>query len=68
MVYGLDILFDAAVGGSKAREIYKTEEDLASLKDCRSALLSSWGGMLQRRRSAGAMSSARHSRLIFERS
>lgn len=32
-VYGLDIFFDAAVGGSKAREHYKTEEDLASLKD-----------------------------------
>jgi hypothetical protein len=32
-VYGLDIFFDSAVGGSKAREHYKTEEDLASLKD-----------------------------------
>lgn len=32
-VYGLDIFFDAAVGGSKAREHYKTEDDLASLKD-----------------------------------
>lgn len=32
-MYGLDIFFDAAVGGSKAREFYSTEEDLASLKD-----------------------------------
>lgn len=32
-VYGLDIFFDSAVGGSKAREDYKTEDDLASLKD-----------------------------------
>jgi hypothetical protein len=32
-VYGLEIFFDAAVGGSKAREHYKTEDDLASLKD-----------------------------------
>ena len=32
-VYGLDIFFDSAVGGSKAREYYKTEEDLASIKD-----------------------------------
>jgi hypothetical protein len=32
-VYGLDIFFDAAVGGSKAREFYSKEEDLASLKD-----------------------------------
>lgn len=32
-VYGLDIFFDSAVGGSKAREHYKTEEDLASIKD-----------------------------------
>lgn len=32
-VYGLDIFFDSAVGGSKAREFYKTEDDLASLKD-----------------------------------
>jgi len=30
--YGLDIFFDSAVGG-KAREFYKTEDDLASLKD-----------------------------------
>ncbi len=32
-VYGLDIFFDSAVGGSKAREYYKTEDDLASIKD-----------------------------------
>ncbi|MHC2672775.1 hypothetical protein ACVI1J_004938 [Bradyrhizobium diazoefficiens] len=32
-VYGLEIFFDSAVGGSKAREHYKTEDDLASLKD-----------------------------------
>lgn len=32
-VYGLDIFFDAAVGGSKAREYYTTEDDLASIKD-----------------------------------
>ncbi len=30
-IYGLDIFFDAAVGGSKAREFYKTEEDLRHL-------------------------------------
>lgn len=30
--YGLDIFFDAAIGG-KARDFYKTEEDLASVKD-----------------------------------
>jgi hypothetical protein len=33
VMYGLDIFFDGAVGGSKAREFYSTEEDLASLKD-----------------------------------
>lgn len=33
VVYGLDIFFDAAVGGSKAREYYSTEEDLSSIKD-----------------------------------
>lgn len=27
-LYGLDIFFDAAVGGSKTREFYKTEDDL----------------------------------------
>ena len=32
-LYGLDIFFDAAVGGSKTREFYKVEEDLAALKD-----------------------------------
>jgi hypothetical protein len=31
--YGLDISFDAAVGGGKTREFYKTEDDLAALKD-----------------------------------
>jgi len=30
--YGIDIFYDSAVGG-RAREFYKTEEDLASLKD-----------------------------------
>lgn len=33
VMYGLEIFFDSAVGGSKAREHYKTEEDLGSLKD-----------------------------------
>lgn len=33
VVYGLDIFYDAAVGGSKAREYYSTEEDLSSIKD-----------------------------------
>ncbi len=32
IAYGIDIFFDSAVGG-KAREFYKTDEDLASLKD-----------------------------------
>ncbi len=32
IAYGIDIFFDSAVGG-KAREFYKSEEDLASLKD-----------------------------------
>jgi hypothetical protein len=32
MTYGLDIFFDAAVGG-KSRDFYKSEEDLPSLKD-----------------------------------
>ncbi|APG93863.1 hypothetical protein [Sinorhizobium americanum] len=32
-LYGLDIFFDAAVGGSKTREFYRTEDDLAALKD-----------------------------------
>lgn len=33
VMYGLEIFFDSAVSGSKAREHYKTEEDLGSLKD-----------------------------------
>jgi len=33
IVYGLDIFYDAAVGGSKTREYYQSEDDLASLKD-----------------------------------
>ena len=32
IAYGIDIFFDSAVGG-KARDFYKSEEDLASLKD-----------------------------------
>ncbi|KJS39381.1 MAG: hypothetical protein VR70_08060 [Rhodospirillaceae bacterium BRH_c57] len=32
-LYGLDIFFDAAVGGNKTREFYKTADDLAALKD-----------------------------------
>ncbi len=32
IAYGIDIFFDAAVGG-KNRDFYETEEDLASLKD-----------------------------------
>lgn len=32
-VFGLEIFFDSAVGGSKAREFYQTEEHLASIKD-----------------------------------
>ncbi len=32
-LYGLDIFFDAAVGGSKTREFYKSEDDLPALKD-----------------------------------
>ncbi|MCA3173071.1 MAG: hypothetical protein ING25_08440 [Burkholderiales bacterium] len=32
-LYGIDIFFDAAVGGSKAREFYSSEDDLAALKD-----------------------------------
>lgn len=31
--YGIDIFFDAAVGGSKNRDFYSTEDDLPSLKD-----------------------------------
>jgi hypothetical protein len=33
VVYGLDIFFDAAVGGSKNRDFYQTEDELASIKD-----------------------------------
>lgn len=33
IIYGLDIFFDAAVGGGKARDFYKTEDDLAAIKD-----------------------------------
>lgn len=33
VVYGLDIFFDAAVGGSKNRDFYQTEDDLPALKD-----------------------------------
>jgi hypothetical protein len=33
IAYGIDIFFDSAVGGGKAREFYKTDDDLASLKD-----------------------------------
>lgn len=32
VVYGVDLFFDAAVGG-KTREFYKTEDDLSGLKD-----------------------------------
>ncbi|MCA3623307.1 MAG: hypothetical protein IOC52_03920 [Methylobacterium sp.] len=31
--YGLDIFFDAAVGGSRNRDVYESEEDLSLLKD-----------------------------------
>jgi len=33
VIYGLDIFFDAAVGGSKNRDFYQTEDDLSALKD-----------------------------------
>jgi len=33
LLYGLDIFFDAAVGESKTRDFYKTEDDLPALKD-----------------------------------
>jgi len=33
LLYGLDIFFDAAVGESKTRDFYKTEDDLPVLKD-----------------------------------
>jgi hypothetical protein len=31
--YGLDIFFDAAVGGGRNRDFYQSEDDLGSLKD-----------------------------------
>lgn len=31
--YGIDIFFDAAVGGGKNRDMYSTEEDLGNIKD-----------------------------------
>jgi hypothetical protein len=33
IAYGIDIFFDSAVGGGKARDFYKTDDDLASIKD-----------------------------------
>ncbi|MCA3704845.1 MAG: hypothetical protein INF12_17640 [Methylobacterium sp.] len=33
VLYGIDIFFDAAVGGSKTRDFYSSEDDLAALKD-----------------------------------
>jgi hypothetical protein len=33
ILYGLDIFFDAAVGGGRTREFYSSEDDLSSLKD-----------------------------------
>lgn len=33
IVYGLDIFFDAAVGGSKNRDFYQSDDDLPALKD-----------------------------------
>ncbi len=33
IAYGIDIFFDSAIGGGKSREFYKTDDDLASLKD-----------------------------------
>lgn len=33
IVYGLEIFFDAAVGGGKTREFYTKEDDLAAIKD-----------------------------------
>lgn len=33
VMYGLEIFFDSAVGGGSTREHYKTEEDLAAIKD-----------------------------------
>lgn len=33
VLYGIDIFFDAAIGSSKAREFYDSEEHLSSIKD-----------------------------------
>lgn len=33
MMYGLDIFYDTAVGGSKARDYYTSEDELPALKD-----------------------------------
>ena len=33
VMYGLDIFFDTAVGGSRNRDSYQNEEDLSALKD-----------------------------------
>lgn len=33
VMYGLDIFYDAAVGGGKNRDLYQDENDLSSLKD-----------------------------------
>jgi hypothetical protein len=33
VMYGLDIFFDAAVGGGKNRDFYQSQDDLASIKD-----------------------------------
>lgn len=33
VMYGLDIFFDTAVGGSRNRDAYQNEEDLSALKD-----------------------------------
>lgn len=33
VLYGIDIFFDSATGGSRNREFYQTEDDLGSLKD-----------------------------------
>lgn len=33
IIYGIDIFFDAAVGGNKNRDFYQDEQDLPSLKD-----------------------------------
>jgi hypothetical protein len=33
ILYGLEIFYDAAVGGGRNRDFYQTEDDLGSLKD-----------------------------------